>query len=82
MIAAYDWWRTADPIEVAIVDALRWIGPLTAAELTHVFGGVFDPTMLLGRLRRLVSEGVIEAIDPRRVRGITVRRYRVAGEVR
>lgn len=78
MIAARDWWRTADPIEVAIVDALRWIGPLTAADLTRVFEDVVDAVALVHRLKRLVLEGVVEPIDARRTRGIMVRRYRAA----
>jgi hypothetical protein len=82
VIAAHGWWGAADPIEVAIVDALRWIGPLTAADLTCVFEDVVDAVALVYRLKRLVSEGIVEPIDPRRMRGVTVRRYRAAEEVR
>lgn len=82
MIAARDWWRTADPIELAIIDALLWIGPLMAVDLTRTFEGAFHQVLLLNRLRRLVSEGVVEVVDFRQMRGVTVRRYRAALEGR
>lgn len=82
MIAARDWWRAADPIEVAIVEALGWMGPLMAADLTRVFEDFVNVVLLMQRLRRLVSEGIVEAIDVRRARGIMIRRYRIADEFR
>jgi hypothetical protein len=82
VIAASDWWQRADPIELAIVDALRWVGPMTAADLTRVFEGAVHPVLTAGRLRRLLSKGAVEVVDVRRMRGVTVRRYRVAREER
>jgi hypothetical protein len=69
MIAARDWWRAPDPIELAIVDALRWIGPLTAAELARTFEGAVRPMFMVGRLRRLLSKGAVEVVDARQMRG-------------
>jgi hypothetical protein len=83
VIAARDWWQRADSVEVAIVDAMRWINEaLTAADLARIFAGSLHPALLVDRLRRLVSEGVVEVVDSRQMRGVTVRRYRVVSEVR
>lgn len=82
MIATRDWWQSADPIEVAIVDALRWMGPSTTAELTHVFGSAVDVILLVHRLKRLLSEGIVEVVDARRSHGVVVRRYGAADESR
>lgn len=80
MIATRDWWQKADPIEAAIVDALRWNGPLTSAELARVFDEAVDAVGLVHRLKRLLSEGVIEVADARLMHGVVVRRYRAAIE--
>jgi hypothetical protein len=80
LLAAREWWRRADTIELAIVDALSWIGPLTAADLVRTFEGAVHPVFVLTRLRRLLSVGAVEVVESRKVRGVTVRRYRAARE--
>jgi predicted ArsR family transcriptional regulator len=82
VIAAREWWKKSDSIEVAIVGALNWIGPSTAAGLARTLEGAVHPMLMVDRLGRLVSKGVVEVVDARRVRGVTVRRYRVATEGR
>lgn len=48
--------RLLHPVQVEIIEALRWIGePLTAAELVSVFGGEYPELRLEHHLRRLTG---------------------------
>jgi hypothetical protein len=78
VIAASDWWRTADSIELAIVDALGWVGPMRAADLARTLEGDFGPRLVVNRLQRLVAAETVEVVETRQMRGVSVRLYRVA----
>ena len=48
--------RLLNPVQVEIIEALRWISePLTAGDLEHVFGGEHPERRLEHHLRRLTG---------------------------
>jgi hypothetical protein len=79
----FDWASIAPrllaPAYVWIVEGLRWIDqPLTAVEIARVIDRPRAAAALQFNLRQLMAAGGIEVAKTRRVRGVTVRSYRLA----
>jgi len=65
------------PVEVEIIEAMRWIGrPLTATDLLHVFEARRSDLRIERRLRRLRKLGAVAPEDSGMARGpLTQLRY-------
>lgn len=72
-----------NPYREAIVEAMRWVGePMTVVDVAYIFLEEKSAQFLRFHLRQLHSHGKVELAGTCKVRGVTVRRYRLAGSAR
>jgi DNA-binding transcriptional ArsR family regulator len=76
----FDWLslvtRVVHPTKVAIIEALLWIDqPLSATDLTKVFGGELGLGVVAYHLRELYKAGVMSMAGDRQVRGAREKFY-------
>lgn len=79
----FDWASVAPrllaPVYVWIIEGLRWVEqPLTVVEMARVIGRPRSAPALQFYVQRLMAAGGVEVAKTRRVRGVTVRSYRLA----
>lgn len=86
---SFDWaefTRLVHPMQVAIVEALLWIGqPLSAKDFSLLFAGqiehaVAKTSFMSYHVRALAKAGLLELYGTESVRGAVRRLYFVAGE--
>ncbi len=72
--------RFVHPLKVATIEAMLWIGePLSASELTSVFGREFGLSLVSYHLNKLVEAGVFEQVAEIQVRGALKHSYFFVG---
>lgn len=70
--------RLLHPVQLQIIEAMRWIGrPLSASELVRVFGGEQSLATVAYHVRRLVALEALKPAGQRPVRGAMEKFYRL-----
>ena len=75
--------RVLHPIQVAVIEAMLWIGlPLAPSDISPIFGGEYSDSHIAYHARALANRGVLELVNEEAVRGTTKHYYVLAPESR
>jgi hypothetical protein len=74
--------RILHPIQLAMVEALIWIGlPLSPSDLSEMYGGEYTDSHAGYHVKALVSHGILRLADTEQVRGVTRHLYVLTPEL-